>query len=145
MAVSPREARLGYWLRHVSSQISHALAAKLQAHNVTTAEWVLMRELYDQPSGIPSEVSDRLRMTRGAISKLADRLEAKGLISRSAEGRDRRFQTLALTEAGRTLTPILSELADRTDQEFFGVLTASERGHIELALREIVRRRSLKA
>jgi len=54
--------------------------------------------------------------TRGAISKLADRLAAKALIVRTGSEDDRRFQTLTLTPAGRKLTPTLAALADKSDE-----------------------------
>ena len=66
-------------------------------------------------------------MTRGAISKLADRLIAKALIVRRAAAGDRRFQSLALTRQGRAVTPKLAALADENDQEFFAALDSDTR------------------
>ncbi len=40
-------AHLGYWLRYVSNHVSQAFARKVEAHGVTVAEWVLMRQLLD--------------------------------------------------------------------------------------------------
>ena len=106
--------------------MSHAFALKVAARGVTVAEWVVLRELYDGESA-PSALADRLGMTRGAISKLADRLIAKGFIARRASAGDRRFQTLALTRQGRALTPKLAALADQNDEEFFA-LSIARRG-----------------
>src|SRR6202142_663895 len=98
--VSGLQDDLGYWLPHVSNQVSHAFSRKVEARGVTVAEWVILRVLYDEESLAPSALADRLGMTRGAISKLADRLVAKELIARRANAGDRRFQTLALTHQG---------------------------------------------
>ena len=46
-------------------------------------------------------LAERMGMTRGAISKLSDRLVAKGLVARRADADDRRAQALALTGPGR--------------------------------------------
>ena len=108
--VSTIETHLGYWLRYVSNHVSHAFRLKLEDRGVTVAEWVVMRELFDRDAASPSEIADRLGMTRGAISKLADRLEAKSFAARSADKNDRRFQTLSLTAAGRALVPGLAAL-----------------------------------
>ncbi len=90
---------------------------------------VVLRDLFDGDGVAPSLLADRLGMTRGAISKLADRLIAKELIERTASMEDRRQQTLSLTAAGRKLVPALSALADRNDAEFFGHLkTCRARG-----------------
>ena len=143
-SASPLEAHLGYWLRFVSNHVSHAFSVKLEACGVTVAEWVLLRELFERDAVAPSALAARIGMTRGAVSKLADRLVAKEFVSRTADDGDRRFQSLALTRAGRALVPKLSALADRNDAEFFGHLKPAERAAIEKAMKEIVRRRGLK-
>ena len=97
--LSSLESHLGYWIRSVSNHVSHAFALKLAAVGVTVAEWVVLRELYDSENA-PSAVAERLGMTRGAISKLAERLIDKELIVRRATAGDRRFQSLALTPRG---------------------------------------------
>ncbi len=142
--ISDLETHLGYWLRFVSNHVSHAFRLKLQACDVTVAEWVVLRELFDIADIQPSTLADRLGMTRGAISRLADRLIAKEMIARTASTGDRRQQTLSLTDDGRTLVPKLAELADRNDAEFFGHLEPAERAALEKTLKEIVRRHDLK-
>lgn len=144
-AVSPLEAHLGYWLRFVSNQVSHAFSLKLAARDVTVAEWVVMRELYACDAVVPSTLADRIGMTRGAISKLADRLAAKALVVRTTSDEDRRYQALALTAKGRALVPKLAALADQNNSEFFGHLSAAERQSIEKVMREIVHRHGLKS
>jgi MarR family transcriptional regulator, lower aerobic nicotinate degradation pathway regulator len=142
--ISALEAHLGYWLRYVSNQVSHAFALKVTEKGVTVAEWVVLRELYDGEA-MPSLLAERLGMTRGAISKIADRLVGKGLIRRDASATDRRAQVLALTVGGRSLVPALAELADRNDEQFFGHLDAATQAAIKAAMQEIVRRQGLRA
>lgn len=141
---SPLEAHVGYWLRFVSNHVSHAFARKIEARGVTVAEWVLMRELLGKESRPPSELADAMDMTRGAISKLADRLVEKSLVTRTQNRGDRRWQSLALTASGRALVPKLAALADRNDAEFFNHLKSSERAALIATMKDIVRRRGLK-
>ncbi|CAO3454814.1 Transcriptional regulator, MarR family [Azospirillum argentinense] len=143
--ISPLDAHLGYWLRFVSNHVSHAFAAKLAERGVTVAEWVVLRDLHSRDGVAPSLLADRLGMTRGAISKLADRLAAKGLLTQTADADDRRCQTLALTRQGRALVPDLAALADRNDADFFGHLDPAERARIEETLKGIVRRMGLRS
>jgi DNA-binding MarR family transcriptional regulator len=143
--VSGLEDHLGYWLRYVSNQVSHAFSLKLGARDVTVAEWVMLRELFERDTMAPSALADRLGMTRGAISKLADRLVAKTLITRLPGKQDRRYQDLALSAAGRSLVPELSALADQNDAEFFGHLAREDRATIERIMKDIVRKRGLRA
>src|ERR1700761_1987515 len=126
-SISSLETHLGYWLRYVSNQVSHAFSLKVAARGVTVAEWVLLREVFDAPALAPSVLAERLGMTRGAISKLVDRLAAKGLVAKSADLADRRYQDVALTPAGRALVPDLAALADENDEDFFGHMSADER------------------
>lgn len=141
--VSALESHLGYWLRFVSNQVSHAFQTKLKALDVSVAEWVLLRELYEGEHA-PSALAERIGMTRGAITKIADRLIAKSLVTRTASQEDARFQMLALTRQGRALVPRLAAVADRNDLEFFGHLAPKERAAIEAAMQDIVRRLGLK-
>jgi DNA-binding MarR family transcriptional regulator len=136
--ISGLEDHLGYRLRYVSNHVSHAFSVKLATRDVTVVEWVMLRELYDEAMA-PSALADRLGMTRGAISKLADRLLAKALLTRASGKVDRRYQEIALTEEGRALVPQLSALADQNDTEFFGHLAPDDRATVRRLMTDIVR------
>lgn len=110
---------------------------------MTAAEWVLLRMIYERDVGAPNRLARDLGMTKGAISKLVDRLVAKGLVSKAQVAADRRHQDVWLTPAGRTLVPELAALADANDAEYFGHLSAGERDTLETLLRDIVKRRGL--
>lgn len=137
-------SHLGYWLRYVSNHVSHAFARRLEGEGVTVAEWVLLRELYDEDGLAPSRLAERLGLTRGAISKLADRLLTKDLLIRTDNAEDARAHSLALSPAGRALIPRLSALADENDAAFFDHLTPEEREAMERVLRGVIERRGLK-
>ncbi|MFO1071094.1 MAG: MarR family winged helix-turn-helix transcriptional regulator, partial [Geminicoccaceae bacterium] len=99
-AVTPLEGHLGYWLNYVGSHVGLGFRRKLAGRGVTVAEWVVLRLLLGRGGEPPSQLAERMGMTRGAVSRLVERLVAKGLVSREAAGGDRRFQALALTPAG---------------------------------------------
>jgi DNA-binding MarR family transcriptional regulator len=136
--VSPLDAHLGYWLRMVSNQVSHAFRQKVEQRGVTVAEWVVLRRLFEHTAVNPSEVARELGMTRGAISKLIDRLVRKELVVRETSEIDRRFQSVQLTPAGRKLVPRLADLADKNDDEFFGSLTDKQRSVLRQTLERLV-------
>jgi len=144
-AVSPLEAHLGYWLRFVSNQVSHAFSLKVAERGVPVVAWVVLRELYECDAMAPSVLAEKIGMTRGAISKIVDRLEAKGLLKRTTGDEDRRYLALALTPQGRAIVPKLAALADRNDAEFFDHLNADERDAIKNAMQDIIRRQGLKS
>ena len=120
--ISELEQHVGYCLRFVSNHVSHAFMQKVEAKGVTVAEWAIMREMFEAGPINPSQLAERLGMTRGAISKLVERLCGKSLVKRTASNGDRRYQSVALTAKGEKLVPTLARLADENDQEFFGHL-----------------------
>jgi DNA-binding MarR family transcriptional regulator len=141
--ISDIHAHLGYWLRTVSNAVSQSFARAVEAEGVTVAEWVFLRMLYDVEGIAPSLLAERMRMTKGAISKLADRLVEKDLVERNANPDGVRGQTLTLKPSARALVPRLAELADTNDAAFFGTLAPEERSQLERLLRRIVAEREL--
>lgn len=141
---SKLEDHLGYWLRFVSNHVSHSFARKLEQEGVTVAEWVVLRQLFDLNEAAPSTVAQAIGMTRGAVSKLLDRLSAKGLVSCETESSDRRYQKVYLTSEGKALVPKLAKLADINDAQFFGSLSDEKRNQLLDILRELVEYHELK-
>jgi DNA-binding MarR family transcriptional regulator len=137
--VSDLEDHIGYWLRLVSNQVSHAFATKIEARGVTVAEWVVLRKLYDDDEAAPGGIASALGMTRGAISKLAYRLVDKRLVNRKSFAGDLRQQRLSLTKKGRELVPVLAAEADCNDRDFFGRLAEPDRMLLVGMLQELAR------
>ena len=135
----------GYWMRMVSNAVSQEFARKVSGEDVTVAEWVFMRALYDLEPTSPSVLAESMGMTKGAISKLAERLVAKGLVERAESRQDKRAHSLSLTTLGRAKIPVLAALADENDAEFFGVLTKKEHEALDRILKFLAERQGLKA
>jgi DNA-binding MarR family transcriptional regulator len=138
-------AHIGYWLRQVSNHVSSSFARKLAGKEVTAAEWVLMRLLYQRAPTAPSRLAEEIGMTKGAITKLADRLITKSLIVREANSDDARAQTLRLTAKGAKLVPHLAALADENDAECFSQLSADDRKALSRILKNMASSLDLNA
>ena len=138
--VSTLQDHLGYWLRYVSNNVSLNFKQRVEAQDVTVAQWVLLRELYDLQQANPSQLAEKLGMTRGAISKLIDRLCEKNLIYKAFSQHDRRYQHITLTDSGRKLVPTLAKLADENDHAYFGHLTENQKFQLLSTLKQIVQR-----
>jgi DNA-binding MarR family transcriptional regulator len=142
--VSDLKKHVGFWLRFVSNHVSQAFARRLLASGVTVAEWVVMREMFDDEQISPGIVAERIGMTRGGVSKLVDRLVGKKLMTRRGRSDDRRFQAIALTAVGRQLVPHLASLADLNDAEFFHPLSARDRAALIAMLKKLVEAHGLQ-
>ena len=142
--ISDLKKHIGFWLRFVSNHVSHAFARKLLDSGVTVAEWAVMREMFDDEETSPGVLAERIGMTRGGVSKLVDRLVGKKLVTRRDRSDDRRFQSIALTAAGRRLIPQLAALADQNDEEFFHPLSARERAALIAAMKTLVQAHGLQ-
>ena len=125
--ISDLESHIGYWLRRVSNAVSGAFSRALQEKQTSVAEWALLRELHDRGKAAPGDLADRLGLTRGAVSKIIDKLEAKDWVQTDAKAGDHRYRLLSLTRAGRRSLPLLAQLADQNDSTYFYCLSAKEK------------------
>ena len=142
--VSSLDAHLGYWLRFVSNHVSHSFRAKLERQGVTVAEWVVLRALLGEERVKPSVLASKIELTRGAVSKLLDRLANKGLVVARADDFDGRAQVICLSASGRRLVPKLAALADENDAETFGHLSTEQRAELLALLKSIVEHLGLR-
>ncbi|MGE3262953.1 MAG: MarR family winged helix-turn-helix transcriptional regulator [Bacteriovoracia bacterium] len=143
---SDLRSHIGYRLRVVSNAVSQSFAKKLAASGVTVAEWVILREIYSSKEKTsPSAVAEMIGLTRGAVSKLIERLLGKGLVARSESSVDRRHQEIKLTANGIKLVPKLARIADENDEAFFSVLPGPERKMLMNTLMKIAEIHSLSA
>jgi DNA-binding MarR family transcriptional regulator len=124
-------------MRLVSNRVSGAFARSLSQHDISTAEWVALNKIEQTPDLTSSTLSASIGMTRGAVSKILDKLESKALIRRSASPDDSRVQFLSLTRNARRLLPVLAEVANSNDDQFFSALDKSERTALRMVLQKL--------
>jgi DNA-binding MarR family transcriptional regulator len=142
-SVSKLTSHTGFWLRFVSNHVSHTFARRLLDSGVTVAEWVVLREMYERDEMSPSELAAGIGVTRGAASKLIERLAAKKLVMRQGRSDDRRYQDIELTSSGRRLVPALAAIADENDKDFFTPLSAKEHEVLVSTLKKLVQAHGL--
>ena len=135
--LSGLETHLGYLLRSVSNLVSGTFARALHKQRASVAEWVMLRHLWDRQGITPGDLAEALGMTRGAVSKVLDKLERKKWIKRTTKAQDHRVQLLSLTGRGRNILPKLAAIADQNDSQFFDCLNADERSKLQTLLRKL--------
>jgi DNA-binding MarR family transcriptional regulator len=86
----------------------------------------------------PSELAERLGLTRGALSARLRPLEEDGLIERRGEDGDRRRVRVRLTEAGYASFERHAGVESRGETELLAALTPAERETLADLLRKLV-------
>jgi DNA-binding MarR family transcriptional regulator len=142
--VSELEDHVGFWLRFVSNHVSEQFRKLVEQNGVSVSEWVALREMYRHEQSSAADLMQALGMTKGAVSKIVTRLQAKGLAMRAPDSVDKRAQQLVLTAPGRALVPLLAGLADRNDAHFFATLSAAQRATLVGIMRQVVHDRQLR-
>ncbi len=86
------------------TRLYNALGEKLRAeHGIVTSQFEFLRYLRDHPDSRVAEVAATFAAGIGAISKGADRLEARGWLTRIPNPADGRSSLISLTASGAAL------------------------------------------
>lgn len=75
-------------------------------HGLTPAEFDVLATLRRTPPPrelTPSDIQGRLAITSGGLTKVMQKLEARGLVARSRDAADQRIRPVRLTAAGKRL------------------------------------------
>ena len=95
------------------SALDQALAAdpELSALEVTSAQYLIVATLAQREADSAAQLCKSFSYDAGAMTRMVDRLEAKGLVRRRRSSDDRRLINLELTEAGKALYPKMKALS----------------------------------
>ena len=128
----PRES-IGYLMTRVKVAILAALDRELAADpylsslGVTAAQFVVIVRLVGSESKkSASDLCKELSYDAGAMTRMIDRLENKGLVRRVRCVKDRRLIYLELTEAGQVAYPKMVEISVRVLNRFLHGFSRSE-------------------
>jgi DNA-binding MarR family transcriptional regulator len=110
----------------------------LAEYDVSVAQWVVLRTLYDREDTSLNEAACLVGVDKSSLSRMVDRLIQKNLIHRT-EGTDRRSIHLSLTSTGKKLVPELTRLADENDSWFFRMLSIEEQGNLLNTIKELLK------
>jgi len=136
--------RIPPWHDRVSQVLQADLESRLGAHGVSPAQFRLLLALARGESDTVRGLASVLRLDGGAVTRLADRLQVKGLVLRRPDPSDARSVRLSLTESGAELIPILDAEADAHERAWFGSLSYSELRQYKLTLAKLLARAEIK-
>ncbi len=113
---------------------------RLAQLEMSAAQWIIVANLASGP-GEPKSAADLCKVISydaGAMTRMLDRLEAKGLIRRTRSAQDRRLLKLELTEEGRAAYPRMREIAMGIANRFLRGFTKSEARQLESFLNRML-------
>ena len=102
---------IGFLLRRVTTLTLNQIEAAFAGNDITFSQWVVLMQIGD---GVAETAADVVRNTghdSGALTRLIDQLEQRGLIERHRCTNDRRIAKLRLTEAGQEAAKMLTPIA----------------------------------
>jgi len=94
---------IGYLLRQLRLQMERAIDTEMTEHDLTGVQWAPLLAIAFGLGGTAAELARLGCVDTGAMTRMLDRLEAKGLVRRSRCPRDARVVRLELTEDGQRL------------------------------------------
>jgi DNA-binding MarR family transcriptional regulator len=106
---------------------------RLASLEMSAAQYIIIANLASGP-GEPKSAADLCKVISydaGAMTRMLDRLEAKGLIRRTRSSQDRRLMNLELTEEGRAAYPRMREISMAIANQFLRGFTKSEARQLE--------------
>src|SRR5690606_28493240 len=120
-----------------SNRVSGQFSKSLGEVDITVPEWVMLRELQEQDFASVGSFGKITGMTKGAVSKVIDRLLKKKLVLLETSTSDRRSQIVRLTSKGEKLVPTLASSADKNDDTFFSCLSQKEKKELKRILLKV--------
>jgi len=108
----PREA-IGALIGRTRKTIIAKIDAELAPLDVSAAQWIVVLLVGENAASSATGLCEMLAYDPGAMTRLLDRLEGKGIVRRVRSPEDRRTIQLELTDSGKALYPkIISAMVD---------------------------------
>jgi len=124
------EAELRLWLRLLTctTLIEGEVRRRLRDNfDVTLPRFDLLAQLDKAPNGMTlGELSQRMMVSNGNVTGVAERLVEQGLLDRRASANDRRAQIVSLTAEGRRVFRTMARTHEDWIAELFAGLTTDE-------------------
>jgi DNA-binding MarR family transcriptional regulator len=118
-----REETLFLELLRTTDMLTRGLVALLKAEDLSSNQYNVLRILRGSPGGLPcGEIASRMITRDPDITRLLDRLEKRGLISRCRETKDRRMVMARITPDGLKLLGRMDEPVEEAHRRQLGHL-----------------------
>jgi DNA-binding MarR family transcriptional regulator len=104
---------VGFFLNRARNNLVMEMDAALKELDITSQQMGILLSLTHGVASTPYELSKLLGIDTGLMTRMLDKLEAKGLLVRSRGVDDRRVVNLALTKKGEEIAGHIPEVAPK--------------------------------
>ncbi len=99
---------IGYLVRRLNTLLLPHAEALFADAELSFSQWVVLVSLRDRKADTCAEIARHMNFDTGAITRLVDQLEKRGLVARSRSTTDRRVVHLSLLPAGKAIAKALT-------------------------------------
>jgi DNA-binding MarR family transcriptional regulator len=105
---------IGYLLKRAHVLMLGQLEAVVAGSDITATQWIVLMHLREGLAINATDLCSQLRHDSGALTRVIDQLEARGLVQRERSREDRREVQLRLTQTGtETLALLLPAVIEK--------------------------------
>lgn len=133
------EESIGYLMRRILSAVAQSVEQQMcEPGSPTYPQWVPLHKLHMGKVTTVAELARECELDTGAMTRLLDRLEAKGLCRRVRSVADRRVVHIELTDEGRAAAREVPEILSRVQNEHLAGFSNEEWEQLKGYLRRIL-------
>jgi DNA-binding MarR family transcriptional regulator len=129
---------VGYLLRLSLTALARAADAHMRPSDLTSTQWSPLMIIGRGGNPTAATLARELNTDTGAMTRMLDRLERKGLLTRRRSLEDRRVVELELTDAGRAAIGRLPHVLAQVYNEHLRGFTPDEFAQLKDLLRRII-------
>ena len=129
---------IGYLTRYAHRAFVKALADDLEPHGILSAQWSVLRILWDIEGLTQVELAERMRVEKASLTGVLEGMERRGLILRVRNDEDRRKINITLTAQGRRLKPELLPHAAKINRKATRGMTDAETSQLRDLLAKLI-------
>src|SRR6266550_9405708 len=112
---------------HASGVLESRTELKLAEVGLSLPKLAALHRLADAGGSLPlGQLAERLACVKSNVTQLVDRLEADGLVTRTADAGDKRSRLAVITEAGRHIHHDGARIQREVEDELFATLSVDD-------------------
>ncbi len=107
--------------------LARGAVAIFKSEDISATQYNVLRILRGSPQGLPcGEIASRMITRDPDMTRLLDRMEKRGLISRARDEKDRRTVVTKITSDGKELLTRLDEPVQKIHRKQLGHMSAAQ-------------------